>query len=954
LFTLTTLLSLTWLQAIATMAGITPTDRGAVIETDRYRVVVTDGALTGYRNKLTGEEYLDQLAELDRILPHLPSGLGTQHTKEQREAAAKLYDWGWWEHDKESTWSNQHYPTRASQYTFTGKDERVAVLVYKGLTDGKQTYADEQYSLEVTTDEKTGDLLLTPAVQSPRPGVYAANLTIAALAPQVTVEAPIFDGVRLDANMQPMLWANQWPSYWDYGFLALNGRHTGAVGVWAQDEKTRIYKSLFYLINEQGLSLSLSAMNIPPFDKLTQAKPLTWRLASFDKSWAQAAARFRAWRESAIEFGPRPDWAKSISYVGMGVNADEQWVQNIAAYFERKNLGRTMSFAATIRGAKFDTNHADNEPYPKFKEDMIKWKTTDSHLMAYLQPMIMWAVANPKNDREKNAVKFHDLADTRSVFQANDDTRRGLHDQHHLGEPNWQRWFLDWVKEYIQGYGASGVYHDQSYPCPIDVRGLKINNMTSPQGMADYFRKAAQENPQAIHGTEHLNEANSVGASFGIGSGVHWGTAASMRNQRYDHASPVSAALSYPRAVIWAFPHQSDLFFGCPPERYHKGMDLMEKRGDIAGSNTQQYNIMRGEKIPFDQWINEMWLERTRNTTFVWRGLRPTFPEVWDPHVLTYFTAADGAEFRYVRKPWGSAFVEMAGGQEKLVSGRVHGVREARLAAAEGVAGWPVYNDDGPAGLHPERYYVVRPGTPRPAVYFRTNNKFAPGLYEAYVHDGYLGEHSAWLDLRPLESLHNITRYDNVVLVSPQTPKQVWVNDQPATPIPVEGKAGQWQINIELPATVAVLFADAPASLAQSLKQAHVRCVSSRSEQRSDYVQPEFAATFLAATPEGWKIDVPPLLPMRTQTFVPLRAPEGQAGAYQVTVSSLAAPPDTLGRVLLNGDDLRVGVRRVANQDVAEFAVPLSAATPEAVLGIEGAHTVEIKLRWTPAGEGGK
>jgi hypothetical protein len=289
----------------------------------------------------------------------------------------------------------------------------------------------------------------------------------------------------------------------------------------------------------------------------------------------------------------------------------------------------------------------------------------------------------------------------------------------------------------------------------------------------------------------------------------------------------------------------------------------------------------------------------------------------------------------------------MAGGQEKLVSGRVHGVREARLAAAEGVAGWPVYNDDGPAGLHPERYYVVRPGTPRPAVYFRTNNKFAPGLYEAYVHDGYLGEHSAWLDLRPLESLHNITRYDNVVLVSPQTPKQVWVNDQPATPIPVEGKAGQWQINIELPATVAVLFADAPASLAESLKQAHVRCVSSRSEQRSDWTRPEFARTFLVATDKGWKLDIPAVVPMRTQAFIPLRLLGSEAGAYKIKITC-PVTEDRLGRVLVNGSD-QAAVCRAAGGGGAEITVPLTPAQPQAILGIEATYQVTATAEWLPA-----
>ncbi len=79
------------------------------------------------------------------------------------------------------------------------------------------------------------------------------------------------------------------------------------------------------------------------------------------------------------------------------------------------------------------------------------------------------------------------------------------------------------MKEYIQVDGANGIYHDQTYYCPIDARGL-VNGMTSTQGMADYFYKAATENPDSIHGTEHMTEVNNVGASLGLGCGILWGT----------------------------------------------------------------------------------------------------------------------------------------------------------------------------------------------------------------------------------------------------------------------------------------------------------------------------------------------------------------------------------------------------------------------------------------------
>ncbi len=261
-------------------------------------------------------------------------------------------------------------------------------------------------------------------------------------------------------------------------------------------------------------------MNVPPFDDLTQCKGVTWRLQAFDKSWSQAAARFRDWRGKNVKVAKRPEWVTNVCFMNGGVNAGKMWLDCLAAYFENRHLERTVTFAPVIRRQPFDHNHADNMYYEKFPEEMKAWKASGAKLMAYLQPMIMWS-PDARTDREKDALKFHELATPRGAFGGGGD--------HHLGEPHWQRWFLDWVKQYIDVGGADGVYHDETYSCPIDARGLAVNGMTCPQGMADYFRKAQTENPNSIHGTEHLMEANVVGATFGIGSGVHWGTGAGRR-----------------------------------------------------------------------------------------------------------------------------------------------------------------------------------------------------------------------------------------------------------------------------------------------------------------------------------------------------------------------------------------------------------------------------------------
>jgi len=101
------------LPSMAARAGepIDKTPRGAIVETDRFRAEIRDGLLVSFFNKLTREEYLAKDVGPEALLPHLPSGLGSQHTDSERASARKLFEWPWWEHPATAPWPNQHYPT---------------------------------------------------------------------------------------------------------------------------------------------------------------------------------------------------------------------------------------------------------------------------------------------------------------------------------------------------------------------------------------------------------------------------------------------------------------------------------------------------------------------------------------------------------------------------------------------------------------------------------------------------------------------------------------------------------------------------------------------------------------------------------------------------------------------------------------------------------------------------
>lgn len=928
---------------LAAETTIEKTDRGARIRTERYEATIANGILTGFVNRLTGEQYLYQNAKLEKVLPHLPGGLGTQHGEEALAGAAELYRIPWVSHPTDLPLPNQHYPSDESRFSFEEDGENAVVLTYRGLVDGTGArYEGETFSLRAEVEEGSGDLMLTASGTSPRPGVYSANLLMAPVDLGVTIEAPVWDGMRITHDMPPRLWRTQWPSYWDHQFIALNGRNRGAVGVWAADAKLR-YKDLFYMINDQGVSVSLSSMNTPPFEKLTEAEGVTWHIQAYDHHWTQAAADYRRWREKHREIAERPEWTQQISFVNNGVNAGKMWLDMLSNYFGGQHLERTATFAATIRAANFDTMHYDNRPYEGFDEHMKAWHESGAHLMAYLNPMTMWGREGGQHKRteaDEAIMQMAHRSDTTRIFTGEKGTRHRFYSKHHLGYPEWRKWFVNWVNSYIQEHGADGVYHDETYIAPVDNRG-PIDGMTTPQALADYFLEVQRSNPDAIHATEHLQEANLAGASLGIGAGVHWGTAASgMRMQRIEHPSAVSAALHHPHAVIWGFPHQSHFSSRGDMTKYHWGMDQRERRAQIPGFAIQRGVLYRGEIVPFEAWVNEPALDRVRALTFVRHGLRPVFPEDWDENALSYFEGQDGSSFRYERTGWGSRFVRVEGEEVEMIYARSHGAFQADTPG--GIRNWTFYNEDGPAGLHPDRYYIVWPGVERAAVHFSGT------FTDAYVDRSYANDLFALLGLGIREDMHNIRPRFAVTLNSPQEPQSVKVDGRGIRlrGTPEEG----WRVPVATDSSVVVLLRQPEAGIAALQENAVLRVISDVNLDvfDSDWITENRMEvgeqTFPGAEGRLPGIAVHKQLPRamlrfgRIQALLPFRAPQGEAGTLKVWVSA-RKPLEAITR---DGRDLDV-VRHRRGQEPVE----LKLKTGETILlGITARTAFQVGLEW--------
>ena len=279
----------------------------------------------------------------------------------------------------------------------------------------------------------------------------------------------------------------------------------------------------------------------------------------------------------------------------------------------------------------------------------------------------------------------------------------------------------------------------------------------------------------------------------------------------------------------------------------------MERRGDLPAIPLGCYGFFMND-VPYDQCANEVWLDRQRALAFVHYGLRPVFPENWERNVLTYFKGANGEDFRYEQMPWGTAFVQYAGGQRKLQYGRINGV--ARAAVEGAILGWPCYDEHGLVGLNPDESatYCLDPAGRRPPVWFSLP------VDDVYVADGYADEDLAYFQLRPVPSRAAAT--NSVYLNAASGPVAVWVDGKAVKP--VAAGANRWAIAVNRDSFVAAIFREPPAGFA-SLATHKILCRDVDPVTRRDILRPSFLAATVSQIKEGVKIEPRSRRPVRSK-----------------------------------------------------------------------------------------
>ena len=175
----------------------------------------------------------------------------------------------------------------------------------------------KEIRLFITVNERTGDLLIEQRGISDTAGVYGiqwgcVNLDVRHL--DLILPA---DGGQIINAISPFTSRSfTYPGSWEVQLAILQGEQ-GGFFVQGADE-TFQFKSLHYERYVDSFALGFETQNQAPFDTLTTAKSVVWRLNTYSGDWRVPARQYRDWMEQTFKpwrLDEMPAWVAEIGLV---------------------------------------------------------------------------------------------------------------------------------------------------------------------------------------------------------------------------------------------------------------------------------------------------------------------------------------------------------------------------------------------------------------------------------------------------------------------------------------------------------------------------------------------------------------------------------------------------------------------------------------------------------------
>ena len=624
-------------------AEITIDDNTIHVETNNYKVQFDYGAITYLHNKLTDETYT---LPLEHIFEVHAAILGRNE-----------HFWARHSHSVETQKINEH--TAETRFRQGGNEIRLVIAI----------------------DPNTEDLLISLDGVADFPGVSDIqwaidNLNITNLKLIVpSQKEQVIDATSIIEYEDFPYPSNSWEAQ-----LAIVEAEGGGFYVRATDT-TFQFKNLFYQSYADKFGLRFRTQNQAPWDTLTTAKSVTWRLNTYTGDWCVPAQIHRDWMEEAFDpwrLSEVPAWVSDIGFVVIHASLNAEALTSLA---EVVDPTKTLLYLVNWRKGGHDVNHPDySNPHERFAGTLEVARQHGFRVMLHVNVHN----CSPSHPLYPELQKFQyrfphngELSGWR--WDEIDSPKRNAHIN--LASSRWRNLLIQQWKELWEKYNVDAFFLDTTHYIVNDANGL-IEGLTSAQGNVLMHKELVEAMPGVVFSGEGLHEVTFFRESFAKRTSFVKGP-----------LHPISAFLFSP----YTLSHGGIATPTTTGPHYHVFLDTAESQGYLPTLWIGRKGVLNEPLVPDMLSLARQWQDL---------GLQPNIGCDWGPNTLFQYTTRTGETATYQRKPSGSVLILPDGGGYERVFNATHAQTDRSLPH------WRAYNNTTLLGLDPNRYYILD-NTPR-------------------------------------------------------------------------------------------------------------------------------------------------------------------------------------------------------------------------------------------------
>ena len=646
---------------VAEAAEVTVVDNSVFVNTDTYEVEFIEGVITHLYNKLTEEIY---------TLP-----LGSSGITGFRGRSGLL------KRDGRSIWTDQATLTEARKVA-----PLRARLIFK--------QGQNEIRLFITVNERTGDLLIEQRGVSDIAGVYGIQWGCVNLnARNLDLILPA-DGGQIINAMSPFTARSfNYPGSWEVQLAILQGEQ-GGFFVRGVDE-TFQFKAFHYERYADSFALGFQTQNQAPFDALTSAKSVIWRLNTYTGDWRVPAREYRDWMERTFDpwrLDEIPAWVGEIGLVVTYIDPrlDVGILDRLA---DQVDPAKTLLYLNQWRRDPFDVNFPDYTAKPEFGRFVEAARQYGFRVM----PHVNLIGVSPYHPLYAEVQQFQYrnpwTGNLMGWFWDRTDIPRNRIAAINPASAEFRRYFVQQLKEVWQKYDVDAFFLDVSSHVENDANGL-IEGLNAGQGNVLLHKELAAALPGVVFGGENLHEVTFFRESFA----QRWKNPPQWDPTRRSTPHPISSFLFSPYTLPYGYLALPNPDSGT--KLYQEFLDTYEIWGVMPTLRLSSVDDLGPERVRTQELLSVA-------RTWQQHGLKPDFESDWTPNTLFQYVGEDGEVAALKKTETGTTFVLP---EESLGYERVYGVTQVKTQ--RNIPHWSAYDETAILGLDPEKSYFLS-DTPR-------------------------------------------------------------------------------------------------------------------------------------------------------------------------------------------------------------------------------------------------